>query len=114
MPTTPTTSRALPAPIARYFAHEATDAEALARCFTEDGVVADEHREHRGRAAIAAWNAAAVATYQMASEVVAVAAEPGGTVVRARVRGAFPGSPLELRFRFTLAGDLIRRLEIAP
>lgn len=105
---------ALPPPIATYFANERTDAAALSRCFTQDAVVADEQHEHRGRAAIAAWNAAAVATYAMATEPLAVATDGSRTDVRAKVTGTFPGSPIELRFRFTLAGDLITRLEIAP
>jgi hypothetical protein len=33
--------------------------------------------------------------------------------VNSRVTGDFPGSPIELRYRFTLAGDEIARLEIA-
>ncbi|MBX3234277.1 MAG: nuclear transport factor 2 family protein [Labilithrix sp.] len=102
-------------PIASYFAHEATDPQAVARCFTEDAVVVDERQEHRGRAAIAAWNAAAVAKFGITTQVLAIEDEDGAhTTVRAKVSGTFPGSPIELLFRFTLQGALIARLEIAP
>jgi ketosteroid isomerase-like protein len=48
----------LPKPIAAYFAAEhAGDANALARCFTNDGVVRDEGGTFTGRAAIERWNA---------------------------------------------------------
>jgi hypothetical protein len=114
MHTNPTTSLQLPAPIATYFASEAVDPEAVARCFTENAVVADEHHEHRGRAAIAAWNADVVAKYGMTTEVLAADVEGGRTIVRAKVSGEFPGSPIELRFCFALEGSLITRLEIAP
>jgi len=30
------------------------------------------------------------------------------------VTGDFPGSPVDLRYRFTVEGDKIARLEIAP
>lgn len=114
MSTDPAKNPELPVSVASYFAHETTDAEAVARCFTEDGVVVDERHEHRGRAAIEAWNAQAHAKYAFTSEV--LAAEGGGerSTVRVKVSGKFPGSPIELRFRFTLAGSLIARLEISP
>lgn len=108
-----TSTQELAAPIAGYFAHEATDPVAVARCFTEDAVVADERREHRGRAAIAAWNAAAVANYGMKTEVLAAQTDGPCTTVRVKVTGTFPGSPASLQFRFTLADDLIARLEIS-
>lgn len=108
-----TTRQELPAPVAGYFAHETTDPNAVARCFTEDAVVVDERNEHRGRAAIAAWHAAAVASYGMTTEVLAAQSDGPRTTVRARVSGSFPGSPIELQFRFTLAANLIARLEIS-
>ena len=36
------------------------------------------------------------------------------TVVAARLEGTFPGSPVDLRYAFVLAGDRIEELEIAP
>jgi hypothetical protein len=104
----------MPAPIASYFAHETTDPEAVARCFTEDALVVDERHEHRGRAAIAAWNAAANAKYRFATDVLTKEVDGDRVTVRAKVTGNFPGSPIELRFRFTLAGGLIARLEVTP
>jgi ketosteroid isomerase-like protein len=110
----PTKHPELPAPIAGFFAHQTTDAEVVARYFTEDGVVVDERQEHHGRAAIEAWNASANAKYKFTTEVLAAEAEGERLTVRAQVTGTFPGSPVELSFRFTLAGPLIGRLEIAP
>ena len=54
---TPGSPLQLPEPIASYFAHEASDPRAVARAFSDDALVYDEGHEHRGRAAIAAWNA---------------------------------------------------------
>lgn len=114
MQTNHTTRLELPAPIASFFAHGATDPVAVARCFTEDALVLDEGHEHRGRAAIAAWNADVVAKYSFTTAPLAVETDGARTTVTAEVAGDFPGSPVELRFRFTMDKDLIVRLEIAP
>ncbi|MCW5790448.1 MAG: nuclear transport factor 2 family protein [Polyangiaceae bacterium] len=109
-----TTTQGLPTPIAGYFTHEASDPRALAQCFTEDALVIDEREERRGRGAIEAWNRAVTAKIAFTTQVLTVETEGDDTLVRATVSGSFPGSPVELRFRFTLEGDLISRLEIAP
>ena len=101
----------LPAPIARYFTADAADG-GVARCFTENGVVIDERREHRGRDAIARWQTEASAKYHYTSEPVTVDVSGGDVTVITRVTGAFPGSPIELRYRFGLEGDKIASLEI--
>jgi len=114
MQTNLTRSSELPAPVADYFAYETSDPAALARCFTEDALVADERHEHRGRAAIAAWNTEANAKYAFETEVLETEVDGHCVTVRAKITGTFPGSPIELRFRFTLAGGLIASLQIAP
>lgn len=114
MQTNSTNAFELPAPIASYFANETTDPQAVARCFAEDALVVDERHEHRGRAAIAAWNADARAKFSFTTDLLAAETDGTRATVRAKVTGNFPGSPIELRFRFTLAGDLIARLEITP
>jgi hypothetical protein len=44
---------AVPEPVAAYLAaEEAKDADALSRCFIEDGTVDDEGQDYRGRIAI--------------------------------------------------------------
>lgn len=114
MSTKPVAALKLPAPVASFFAHESNDPQAVARCFSEDAVVRDEGQQHRGRSAIAAWNADVVRKYQFKSEPLAAETSGAATTVTARVSGSFPGSPVQLRFRFTVAGELISRLEIAP
>ncbi|ABX18843.1 conserved hypothetical protein [Burkholderia multivorans ATCC 17616] len=104
----------LPRAIVSFFSHLATDPQAVARCFTEDAVVLDERREHYGSAAIAAWNADVIAKYACTTEPVSSQTIGAQTTVTANVSGNFPASPIRLRFRFTVAGDLIIRLEISP
>ena len=102
----------LPPPIAAYFAADTSDANAVARCFSECALVIDERREHRGRPAITRWKAEATAKYHYTSEPLAVDVSGSEVTVTARVTGDFRGSPVELQYRFTLEGASIARLEI--
>jgi ketosteroid isomerase-like protein len=104
----------LPTPIAAYFAADTTGAEAVARCFTDVAVVIDERQEYRGRTAIARWKAEASARFRYSVERLGVHVSGDQTTVTGRLTGDFPGSPVELQYRFTLEGDKIARLEIAP
>jgi ketosteroid isomerase-like protein len=104
----------LPAPVAAYFAADATGAEAVAECFTEGAVVIDERQEYRGRTAIARWKAEASAKFRYTVDRLGAHVSGDQTTVTGRVTGDFPGSPVDLRYRFTLEGGKIARLEIAP
>ena len=104
----------LPAPVAAYFAADTTGAEAVAQCFTDGAVVIDERQEYRGRAAIARWKAEASAKFRYAVYRLGAHVSGNQTTVTGRVTGDFPGSPVELQYHFTLEGDKIARLEIAP
>ena len=80
--------------------------------FTEDGRVHDERHDHRGRAAIQAWAEETSRQYQMMQTPLAVREEDGAIVVTAEVAGTFPGSPIELQFRFVVEGERIKELRI--
>lgn len=102
----------LPEPIAAYFAADTQSPAAVARCFTEQAVVTDEGQTHIGLDAIHAWKTAASAQYTYATQPFALDREAGSQVVQARVTGNFPGSPVDLRYRFRLERGLIASLEI--
>jgi len=105
----------LPKPIEAYIAgSNAHDADACAACFADDAIVRDEGREMRGVAAVRDWMDAAIAKYRHTVEVVSSAKTDGGTMVTCRVSGNFPGSPVELRHAFVVAGEKITHLEIVP
>lgn len=105
----------LPAPVAGYFeADGARDALAVAHCFTTDGVVHDEGHTHVGRDAIRAWTVDYLAKFNPTAEPFAIDEIDGRTVVTTHVSGDFPGSPIDLRFMFTLDGDAISSLEVKP
>jgi hypothetical protein len=102
----------LPTPIAAYFNADADNRAAVADCFTAHATVIDEKKTHQGRDAIRQWKAASTSKYHYVTQPTAVTSEDGPTIVTARVTGNFPGSPVDLRYHFTLEGDAISRLEI--
>lgn len=105
----------LPGPIAGYFAADATkDADRVAQCFTQDAMVKDEGKTHRGREAIRSWKANSSAAYSYTVEPFAIATDGVRTVVTSRLAGNFPGSPIDLRYFFVLDSDKIAELEIIP
>lgn len=99
-------------PIAAYFAAGKGDTDAVARCFTENATVKDEGHTYTGLAAIKRWKAETSRKYSYTSEPIVLEDRDGKTVVTSKLTGNFPGSPVDLRFFFTLDGDKIASLEI--
>lgn len=101
----------LPEPIAAYFAAEHKP-EALARCFTAQAVMKDEGHTYTGVDAIKAFMAEASARYSATTVPFALERDDGCQIVKAKVTGNFPGSPIDLSYRFRLERGLIASLEI--
>lgn len=102
----------LPKPIAAYFTADRADSEAVVRCFTNNAVVKDEGHTYEGLAAIKEWKTGSSKKYTYTSKPFASEEKDGKTIVTSRVRGNFPGSPLNLRYLFGLEGNKIASLEI--
>ncbi|MDP9792667.1 hypothetical protein J2S43_001179 [Catenuloplanes nepalensis] len=106
----------LPPLLARHFrAAEDHDWAALVDCFDERAVVVDDSRIHVGREAIRAWREEDAGTWTYTSTL--TLAEPVGLTghhVVVHLEGDFPGGVVDLHYQFTVAGDLIRSLTIAP
>ena len=103
----------VPELVAAYLAaEEAKDADALSRCFTEDGTVHDEGQDYRGRDSIRKWKRDVDAKYRYVLQTVNAQTHGDKVTVRARLTGEFPGSPVELDLIFKLSNDKIASLEI--
>ena len=103
----------LPPALAMYFrAEDTAETDVLERCFAADAVVRDEGQVMRGLDAIKAWKAAAQAKYQYRVEPLDAAIGGTTATIRAKLTGNFPGSPIELTYRFGLANDKIASLDI--
>ena len=106
-------STTLSPPLSTYFeASNAHDAEALADAFAPDASVRDEGEAWVGRAAIREWAETTFRKYNTRLAPRSLLQSGDETVVTVEVAGNFPGSPVELGFRFRLAGGRIAALEI--
>lgn len=105
----------LPSPIDAYVAaSNRSDSEALVALFSDDAVVHDEGREYRGVDGVREWRAKSENAYTFTIEPLSLVERDGETVLTASVAGSFPGSPVDLDFEFTIAGDRIAALAIHP
>ncbi|POX64511.1 DUF4440 domain-containing protein [Streptomyces sp. Ru62] len=106
----------LPDVVQRFLkAHNAHDAAAAAAALTADATVTDDGRTYRGRAAVEQWLGRAASEYTYTTELLSARGDAAGQcTVTQRLRGDFPGGTVDLHFRFTLDGDLISALTIAP
>ena len=100
--------------IARYVAAQATrDFDTLLTLFADDAVVVDEGQTRLGASEIRAWQETVATAYEYTTELRGVEAVGEGMyVVRVHLEGNFPGGTVDLRYRFTIEGDRIQRLEI--
>ena len=106
-------SMRLPKPIALYFtAEDSNNPGDLAACFAADATVLDEGRTFEGLAAIKEWKAETKKKYNHTIEPLEAEERDGKTVVKSKVSGNFPGSPVTLEFSFGLNGDKVASLEI--
>lgn len=103
----------LPKAIESYFdADRDGGPDDVAAAFTEDCIVKDKGKTHKGRDAVRAWMADESQQYSYRVEPFLIVTENGKTVVTAHAVGDFPGSPIDLRFFFVLAGNKVSELEI--
>ena len=105
-----------PAVITRYFAAQAArNFDTLVTLFADDAIVIDEGKTRRGTKEIRAWRENVASVYEYTTDLVGVeAADEAEYVARVHLEGNFPGGTVDLHYRFTVDGDSIRRLEIAP
>jgi hypothetical protein len=103
----------LPAAIERYIeiANSGTP-EAAPECFAADAIVRDEGQTYEGVAAIKDWMAATKKKYGHTIAPLELAERGGQSVLKARLAGSFPGSPITVNFNFVLAAGKIRALAI--
>jgi SnoaL-like domain len=103
----------LPHPIELYFASENThDASATDKCFSADAIVRDEGKTIEGLVAIKAWRVEAGKKYNHRVEPLEMSQHDGKIIVKGRVSGNFPGSPIILEHSFAIVGDRIVSLDI--
>jgi hypothetical protein len=109
-------SAAVPEVILRFFEFDAeSDIESIVALFETGATVIDEGEARQGTDAIRAWQVGPASKYTYTTEVIST--EPIGPdryLVTGRLVGNFPGGTADLKWDFTVAGDRITRLIIAP
>lgn len=86
------------------------DSFAYAACFSENAVVFDEGKTHKGRTEIQSWIDQANKEYQ--ATVAPLSFNEMERTMLAEVSGNFPGSPIVLKYHFELADGQITSLKI--
>jgi uncharacterized protein (TIGR02246 family) len=106
----------VPAVVTRYFETDARrDTDAVVALFTDDAEVVDEGDTWRGTNGIRAWREGPASRYRYTTEVFDTdRTDADEYLVTGRIEGDFPGGSAGLRWRFTVTGDRISRLHIAP
>jgi len=108
-----TMSIRLPKPVELYFAAEnANEPSQLDACVSAHATVLDEGRTYAGLSEIKRWKAETKRKYRHTIESLQAEERGGLTVVKGKVSGDFPGSPVILEFSFALSDDKITSLAI--
>jgi hypothetical protein len=103
----------VPEVVGHYFdAANARNSDGVCAAFLSDAVVRDEGRDRSGLAEIRGWTEETGQRYQPVLEPLGSESLGDRTIVQCKVSGDFPGSPVTLRFAFTLRDGKIARLEI--
>jgi ketosteroid isomerase-like protein len=99
--------------ITRYFEADARrDIDAIVALFTDEAVVVDEGQTYHGSAQIRGWQEGAASRYRYTTEVFDIQRTGEESyLVTGRLTGNFPGGTAELKWRFTVHGDLISHSE---
>lgn len=116
MTTTTIEPSRLPQTIQAYLAaHAAGEVAAAADAFSPDAVVVDDGRTYRGAEEVLGFLGHAGSEFSYTTELIgAERIDDAHWVAINRLEGDFPGGVVELRYRFTLAGERITELVIAP
>jgi hypothetical protein len=109
-------SSEVPYVVSRYFERDTDrDIDSIVSLFADDATVIDEREEHHGTAEIRAWQTGAASKYTYTTEITNTETlGPDRYLVTGRLTGNFPGGIADLKWDFTIAGQQITRLVIAP
>lgn len=118
-PSTQTTSdhttglERLPAPVRAFgAAHAARDADAALAVLGADAVITDEGSTFSGEESLRRFVTDAGTEFTYTDEITRAWPDGEVWVVRHHLEGDFPGQRVDLDHRFTLADDVIERLDI--
>jgi hypothetical protein len=92
--------------------HDGADIALLGECFAPEATVLDEGQQYQGHAAIQTWLREALEKFACTTVPLEMTKGEEKVMVRTRVSGNVPGSPVELDHHFTIAEGKIQALAI--
>jgi ketosteroid isomerase-like protein len=105
----------LPSTVAHFVdASNARDLDRFVACFAADAVVEDEGRSHKGIDEVREWKQETENRYRYTIEPTDLDQRNGQTILTATLAGNFPGSPVDLKYEFTIIEGAIKALRIHP
>lgn len=106
-------SPALPRTIQNYIdASNAHDVESILACFADNAMVRDENTTHCGKMDIERWATETIEKYKFQFKPLSTEEYEHEIVVRVKISGTFPGSPITLDCHFAIANEKIASLVI--
>ncbi|PIP95181.1 MAG: polyketide cyclase [Bdellovibrio sp. CG12_big_fil_rev_8_21_14_0_65_39_13] len=93
-------------------ASNASDLESTLSCFSPKATVLDEGETLSGHDAISTWFRKTRAKYQFKAKPIAFEDKGEEVILKAQVSGNFPGSPVNLDYKFKIKSGLIEDLRI--
>lgn len=93
-------------------AQQRHDNEAYAKSFAPNAKVFDEGRTHQGHHEIKQWISEANAKYNTVMEPLDYHESSSGGILKAKISGTFPGSPVLLKYQLKFDKGLISSLKI--
>ena len=93
-------------------AQDKYDSKAFADAFSDDAIVQDEGKTHRGKTEIRQWNELTNAKYKTKYEPLEVTTDGDKVTLTARISGTFDGSPAIIKYHFEIKNGKIRSLQI--
>jgi hypothetical protein len=93
-------------------AQQRHDSEAYAKSFAPNATVFDEGRSHAGYDEIKKWITKANAAYNTTMEPIDYRENTSGGLLKAKISGSFPGSPIVLTYHLEFKDTMISSLKI--
>ena len=93
-------------------AQDKFDSKAFAENFSEDAIVHDEGKIHRGKAEIRKWNESTNAKYKTRYKPLGIKTKKNKITMKAEISGTFEGSPAIINYDFEIKEGKIHSLKI--
>jgi ketosteroid isomerase-like protein len=93
-------------------AQENFDSTSYSECFSDDALVFDEGKTHKGKEEIKDWNEKTNEEYKTKLEILEIFNKDQMSILTTKISGTFEGSPIVLKYNFEIENDKVSSLKI--